>query len=124
MAGQVPKTFPITVPQGGEHRYQQEVSRDARITGALAWFPEGTRTDLKLTLRAAGEPINETDATEDSEPIPDHIFGSGVVYRFDLALDVFEGQTVGVDADNQSPDSALDAFVKYGIDYDIPTEGR
>jgi len=118
--GRVPFTFPISVKQGDTERYRQTVPDDGRIQRALLFFPQGTRTDLRLTLVADGEPINEADATDNSPDIPDYVVGSGTTYRFDVNVDVYEGQTIGVDADNASPSSDLDGFVAYSLDYDPP----
>lgn len=116
MTGRVPFTFPISVIQGETDRYRQQVPDDARIVRVVVFFPKNTRTDLQLTLVADDEPINEADATEDSPEIPDYVIGSGTTYEFDLSVDVYEGQELGVVADNLSSSSDLDAFVAYSLD--------
>jgi hypothetical protein len=116
--GRVPFTFPISVQQGELDRYRQEVPNDGRIQRVLVFFPENTRTDLQLTLVAGGEPINEAEATEGSPDIGDYLVGSGTTYEFDTSIEVFEGQEIGVDADNVSDSSDLDAFVAFSLDYD------
>lgn len=116
--GRVPFTFPISVGQGKIERYRQEVPDDGRIQRIVIFFPVGTRTDLELTLMADGDPINEADATSDSPTIPDYIIGSGTTYEFDVSVEVYEGDELGVNADNKSSSSDLDAFVAYSLDYD------
>jgi len=118
--GRVPFTFPISVKQGDTDRLRQQVPDDGRIQRVLVFFPNGTRTDLRLTLVAGGEPINEAEETDESPEIPDYLIGSGTTYDFDVSVEVFEGQTLGVDADNVSDSSDLDAFVAYSLDYDAP----
>ena len=116
--GRVPFTFPISVKQGEIDRYRQTVPDDGRIQRMLVFFPKGTRTDLQLELVAGGESINEANATDDSPAIPDYLIGSGTTYDFDVSVEVFEGQEIGVDAKNVSDSSDLDAFVAYSLDYD------
>ncbi|WP_436929074.1 hypothetical protein [Halosimplex halobium] len=117
--GRVPFTFPISVDSGDTERYRQQLPEDGRIERGIVFFPEGSRTDLRLTLVAGGEPINEAEATEESPDIPDHIVGSGTTYDFDFSVAVFEGQRIGVDADNVSSSSDLDGFVALTVDYEL-----
>lgn len=114
----VPYTFALNVPQGDSKSYRQELPEDGSIEEVVVFFPRGTRTDLQLTLVANGETLTSTDATDRSVAIPDYIVGSGTTYRFDVSMAVFEGQQIGLDADNVSETSDLDGFVSMTIDYD------
>lgn len=115
--GRVPFTFPISVAQGDTDRYRQLVDRDAKIDRMVVFFPRGTRTDLRLTPVVDGDPINESEATDPSPEIPDYLVGSGTNYEFDIDVEVFHGQEIGVNADNVSSSSDLDAFVAFVLDY-------
>jgi len=117
MSGMVPFTFPLSVTQGEQENYRQEVDEDATIERVVVFFPKGTASDLQLTLTAAGETVTRSQATNGSEEIPDYIIGSGTTYQFDLSVRVFEGQEIGVTAENVSNSSDLDAFVAYSLDY-------
>lgn len=118
--GRVPYTFPLSVAQGKTERPRQQIDGDGRIKRVVLFFPTGTRTDLRLTPVAGGEPINEAEATDDSPAIPEHLIGSGTTYEFDVSIQVFEGQELGVNAENVSSSSDLDAFVAFSIDFDPP----
>lgn len=118
--GRVPFTFPISVNQGDTERFRQELPQDGRIQRIVVFFPTGTRTDLRLTLQVGDDPINEAEASEPSPDIPDYLIGSGTTYEFDVSVDVYEGQSLGVDAENVSDSSDLDGFVAYSVDYDTP----
>lgn len=115
--GRVPFTFPISVAQGGLDRYRQLVDRDAKIDRVVVFFPKGTRTDLRLTPVVDGDPITEAEATDDSAAIPDYLIGSDTTYEFDVAIEVFQGQEIGVTADNVSTSSDLDGFVSFTLEY-------
>lgn len=115
--GRVPFTFPISVAQGDLERYRQLVEQDAKIDRMVVFFPKGTRTDLRLTPVVDGDPINETEATDASPEIPEYLIGSGTNYEFDIDVEVFQGQDLGVNADNVSSSSDLDAFVAFVLDY-------
>lgn len=115
--GRVPFTFPISVAQGADERLRQQLPEDGTIEQIVVFFPRGTRTDLRLTLKGAEEPINEAEPTDDSSDIPDYIVGSGTTYRWDVGIEMYEGQTIGVDADNVSDVSDLDALVTMTVDY-------
>lgn len=115
--GRVPFTFPISVAQGELERYRQLVEQDATIDRMVVFFPRGTRTDLRLTPVVDGDTINEAEATEHSPEIPDYLIGSGTNYEFDVEIEVYQGQELGVNADNVSSSSDLDAFVAFVLDY-------
>jgi len=117
MSGMVPFTFPLSVTQGEKEVYRQEVDGDATIERVVVFFPKGTAADLQLTLTAAGDTVTRSRSTKASEDIPEYIIGSGATYTFDLSVQVFEGQDIGVTANNVSDSSDLDAFVAYSLDY-------
>lgn len=118
--GRVPFTFPISVKQGETERYRQELDDSGIIERITVFFPKGSRTDIRLTLKAGGDSLNEAEATDDSPEIPDYIIGSATTYDFDTEIEVYDGQEIGVDAENVSGSSDLDAFVAFSVDY---TEG-
>ncbi|WP_439028418.1 hypothetical protein [Haloarchaeobius sp. DT45] len=117
MSGRVPFVFPLSVPQGEIDRLAQSVDDDGTIERLVVFFPEGTRTDLRVTPTVDGNSLLEADATESSGSIGDYIIGSGATYDFDLSMPVYEGQDLGVTADNTSPSSDLDGFVSFTVDY-------
>lgn len=119
-SGRVPYTFPLSVAQGDIERPRQQLNGDGRIQRVVLFFPQGSRTDLRLTPVAGGEPINEAEATDDSPSIPEYLIGSGTTYEFDVSVSVYEGQEIGVDVENVSPSSDLDGFVAFSIDFDEP----
>ncbi|MCT9095280.1 hypothetical protein [Haloarchaeobius sp. HME9146] len=115
--GQVAFSFPLNVPQGEAHHYKQQIPEDATIEKTVVFFPVGTRTDLQVQLTVDGDNIMETEEATGSDSFGDYIVGSGTTYPFELSVQVFEGQNLGVKAENVSTSSDLDGFVSFTLNY-------
>lgn len=114
----VPYTFPIDVAQGDFDRYRQRLPNDGKIDNIIVFFPVNTRTDLKLGLVADSDPINEAEGVEGTPDLSNWILGSGTTYEFDVEIEVFENDLIGVDANNVSSTSDLDAFVSFTVEFE------